>query len=75
MPARNSATFVDPRTQGLRDTRWALKRWDADPGPVLGTWFNLRVLVVLALLAAMWLISLFAQTDPASVSLGGPLLD
>jgi hypothetical protein len=50
--------------QGLRDTRSALERWRAAPGPVLGGWFGGALLVSIGLLGAVWLVSRLSTPDP-----------
>lgn len=49
--------------QGLRDTRGALDRWRADPGPILGGWFSAALAVAVGLLLAVWFVSLVSPAD------------
>ena len=50
--------------QGIRDTRGALQRWRANPGPVLGGWLAGGMLVSIALLTAVWVVSVLSTPDP-----------
>jgi hypothetical protein len=43
--------------QGLRDTRGALGRWNARPGPVLRDWFVAALAVAVALLLSVWAVA------------------
>ena len=49
--------------QGLRDTRGALERWNADPWPVLRVWAGGALLVASALLFAVWAIASLSPAD------------
>jgi hypothetical protein len=49
--------------RGLRDTRGALERWNADPWPVLRTWFAGALAVAVALLAGVWFVAEVAPVD------------
>lgn len=51
--------------QGLRDTRGALDRWNADPWPVMRRWVGGALLVASGLLFAVWVI---AATSPADLT-------
>jgi len=42
--------------QGVRDTRGALARWNADPWPVLRAWLLGAAVVTVGLLASVWII-------------------
>lgn len=57
--------------EGLRESRGALDRWAADPGPVLGGWFSSAAGVALLLLAAVWLVSLASTPDLTPVLIPG----
>jgi hypothetical protein len=57
--------------QGMRETRGALERWLAAPGPVLGGWFAGAMLVALGLLGATWLVATQATRDTTFVWLAG----
>lgn len=57
--------------QGIRETRGALKRWSEDPGPVLGPWFAGGLAVAVALLSAVWVVSLFSTPDGTPFFLPG----
>lgn len=50
--------------EGIRDTRAALDRWRAAPGPVLGGWFAGALLVSLGLLGAVWIVAQLSTPDP-----------
>ena len=43
--------------QGPQDTRGALRRWNAEPWPVLRVWFGGALAVACALLFAVWVIA------------------
>ncbi len=49
--------------QGLRDTRGALRRWNADPWPVLRTWARAALIVASALLFSVWAIASATTAD------------
>jgi len=49
--------------KGLRDTRGALERWNADPWPVLRGWVVGALAVACALLLAVWLVALATTAD------------
>jgi hypothetical protein len=51
--------------RGLRDTRGALTRWNADPWPVLRSWLLGAAAVAAALLVAVWLV---AEVGPVDIS-------
>jgi hypothetical protein len=55
--------------QGLRDTRGALERWNADPWPVLRGWFAGALAVACVLLLAVWVIASIGRADitPAEI--------
>jgi hypothetical protein len=57
--------------QGMRDTRGALRRWNADPWPVLRTWIGAAVLVASALLFAVWVIASVSTADPTPPVISG----
>jgi hypothetical protein len=57
--------------QGLRDTRGALGRWNADPWPVLRRWAGGALLVAAGLLAGVWTVATLATPDPSSVHIPG----
>ena len=58
-------------TQGLRDTRGALGRWNADPVPVVGRWFAGALAVALALLASVWAVAALSPVDPTAAYVPG----
>lgn len=45
--------------RGLRHTRETLARWNADPAPVLGSWFAGAALIAVGLLTAVWFVAAF----------------
>jgi hypothetical protein len=49
--------------QGLRDTRGALARWNADPWPVLRGWIGAALVVASLLLLAVWAVASLAPVD------------
>ena len=58
-------------THGIRRTRGALARWNADPWPVLTTWVMGGVGVAIVLLSVVWLIASVAQPDLTPMSIPG----
>lgn len=57
--------------QGIRDTRGALERWRAAPGPVLGAWIAGGLIISFGLLAAVWVVSLLSTPDPTGFFIPG----
>jgi hypothetical protein len=57
--------------QGLRDTRGALGRWNADPWPVLRRWFLGALAVAAALLLSVWVIAELAPVDLTALHVPG----
>jgi hypothetical protein len=57
--------------QGLRDTRGALSRWNANPGPVLRDWFAGALAVASGLLIAVWVVASLTQPDLTPVVIPG----
>ena len=57
--------------QGMRDTRGALQRWNADPWPVLRTWAGAALVVASALLVAVWVIASVSTADPTPPAIPG----
>jgi len=57
--------------RGIRDTRGALARWNADPWPVLGRWLAGAVAVAVVLLGAVWIVASSVIPDPTGLSLPG----
>lgn len=57
--------------QGMRDTRGALRRWNADPWPVLRTWAGAALLVASALLFAVWVIASVSTADSTPPAIPG----
>ena len=49
--------------KGVRDTRGALERWNADPWPVLRDWLLGALAVACALLLAVWLVAIATTAD------------
>lgn len=57
--------------RGIRDTRGALRRWNVDPWPVLGSWTGWSLAVASGLLVAVWVVSTIAPPDPTPLALPG----
>jgi hypothetical protein len=57
--------------QGLRDTRATLERWNARPGSVLWSWLAGSLVVVTALLLAVWVVALLSTPDPSGLAIAG----
>jgi Stage II sporulation protein M len=57
--------------RGLRDTRGALARWNAQPGPVLGDWFVGALAVACALLLSVLVVASVAQPDLTPLAVPG----
>jgi len=57
--------------QGLRETRGAIDRISAAPGPVLGGWFAGAFGVAVGLLAATWLVASLSTPDPTPIWVPG----
>lgn len=57
--------------QGMRETRGALERWSAAPGPVIGPWMAGALLVAVGLLSATWLVATLSTPDSTFVWLAG----
>jgi hypothetical protein len=58
-------------SQGLRDTRGALRRWNADPWPVLRAWAGGALAVASLLLLAVWVIASATTADPTAPVIPG----
>jgi hypothetical protein len=57
--------------QGVRDTRGALRRWNADPWPVLRGWVGAALLVASVLLFAVWVLASVSTPDLTPPSIPG----
>ena len=57
--------------QGIRDTRGALSRWQADPVPIVGRWFVLSFAIAVGLVLAVWAVAAVQTPDPTLVYLPG----
>jgi hypothetical protein len=57
--------------QGLRDTRATLEHWNARPGSVLWSWLAGSVIVVAALLLAVWVVALLSTPDQSGLAIAG----
>jgi hypothetical protein len=57
--------------QGMRDTRGALRRWNADPLPVLGLWAAAALAIAVGLLLCVWAIASAAVADPTTPEIAG----
>ena len=58
-------------TQGLRDTRGALERWNADPWPTLRGWFGGALIVAVGLLTAVWVVATLSVPDVTPLEIPG----
>jgi hypothetical protein len=56
---------------GVRRTRGALERWNANPWPVLRAWVTGAVAVALALLTAVWVVASVVQPDLTPINIPG----
>jgi hypothetical protein len=56
---------------GVRRTRGALERWNADPWPVIRSWVAVAVAVALVLLGAVWAIASALPGDPTPIGIPG----
>jgi Stage II sporulation protein M len=57
--------------QGLRDTRGALARWNARPGPILRDWFAGALVVACCLLLAVWAVASATTPDVTPLAVPG----
>lgn len=57
--------------QGLRDTRGALERWNANPWPVLRVWAGGALVVASTLLFAVWAIASVSPVDLTALGVPG----
>jgi Stage II sporulation protein M len=57
--------------QGMRDTRGALRRWNADPLSVLGRWAAGALAIAVALLLCVWAIASAVVVDPTTPVIAG----
>lgn len=57
--------------QGLRDTRGALARWNADPWPTIRGWLAGALAVALTLLAAVWAVASLSTPDLTPLAVPG----
>jgi hypothetical protein len=57
--------------QGVRDTRGALRRWNANPGPVLRAWVGGALVVASLLLAAVWVVAALSPADLTTLWIPG----
>lgn len=62
-------------TQGLRDTRGALGRWNADPWPVLRMWGGGALVVASLLLFAVWVVAVLSPVDLSRIRIPGLTTD
>jgi stage II sporulation SpoM-like protein len=58
-------------TRGMRDTRTALERWNAEPWPVVGAWFAGGLAVAVLLLLAVWIVAAIATPEFTTLSIAG----
>ena len=52
--------------RGLADTRATLDEWNERPGPILKRWLVAATAIAVALLFAVWLISMVSVPDPSA---------
>jgi Stage II sporulation protein M len=57
--------------QGMRDTRVALREWNADPGRILKPWLGLSVAIACGLLLAVYLVAKATTPDPTILRMPG----
>src|SRR3954464_13295650 len=57
--------------QGMDATKTTLRRWNADPWPVLRAWVGWSVLIAVGLLAAVYAVARLSQPDPTHLALPG----
>lgn len=57
--------------QGMRDTRMALRRWNAHPWPVLRAWSAGAVAVASLLLAGVLAVASLSRPDPTGLDIAG----
>lgn len=57
--------------QGMKDTRFALRRWNERPLEVLGPWLALSVATAACLLLAVWVVANLTQPDPTPLAFPG----
>ena len=57
--------------RGIDDTRATLKRWRAEPGPVIGQWATKSLLVACGLLSAVYVIATVTPPDPTPLVIPG----
>jgi hypothetical protein len=57
--------------QGMRDTRGALRRWNADPWPVLRVWAGGALMVASAMLFGVWVVASVSPVDLTPLGISG----
>jgi uncharacterized membrane protein len=57
--------------QGMDATKATLRRWNADPFPVLRAWVGWSLLTATTLLAAVWVVARVSQPDATPLALPG----
>jgi hypothetical protein len=57
--------------QGMRDTRGALRRWNADPWPVLRLWAGGALIVASAMLFGVWVVAVLSPVDLTPLGISG----
>jgi hypothetical protein len=57
--------------QGIADTKRALRRWNAEPLPVVGPWLGLSALIACALLLAVYAVATHTTPDTARYVIPG----
>jgi hypothetical protein len=57
--------------QGMDATKATLRRWNADPWPVLRAWVGWSLLTAVGLLGAVWVVARLSHPDPTPLALPG----
>jgi hypothetical protein len=57
--------------RGMDATKATLRRWNADPWPVLRAWIGWSLLTAVGLLAAVWVVARLSHPDPTPLALPG----
>lgn len=57
--------------RGMSDTKATLRRWNAEPWPVLRAWVGWAIATAVALLGAVWVVAKLSQPDASRLVLPG----
>jgi hypothetical protein len=57
--------------RGMADTKATLRRWNADPWPVIRGWVGWSVVTAIALLGAVYVVATLSEPDPSKLALPG----